>query len=80
MKFQELLSTCHWSKAFQDEVYLQLIKQTAIYHVGMSTEEQLCDQQHVTSCPHYWHIIACMCCAYYPSRPILSYLKFHLER
>uniref|UniRef100_H2ZET4 Unconventional myosin-X n=1 Tax=Ciona savignyi TaxID=51511 RepID=H2ZET4_CIOSA len=61
---QELLRICHGSKAFQDEVYLQLIKQTA----------------HVTTCPHYWHLIACMCCAYHPSRPVMQYLKFHLKR
>nr|XP_018666876.1 unconventional myosin-X isoform X2 [Ciona intestinalis] len=77
---QDLLRTCHGSKSFQDEVYLQLIKQTAIYTTQLTTDEQMCEQQHVTTCPHYWHLIACMCCAYHPSRPVMQYLKFHLKR
>lgn len=59
---------------------MQLIKQTAVYNVQLTTDEQMCEQLHVTSCPHYWHLIACMCCAYHPSRPVLTYLKFHLAR
>ncbi|XP_076810963.1 unconventional myosin-X-like isoform X2 [Clavelina lepadiformis] len=79
-RLQEVLRTCHDSKTFQDEIYLQLIKQTALYTTQLTTDEQMCEQQHVTTCPHYWHLIACMCCAYHPSRPVMHYLKFHLKR
>jgi len=77
---QKILQACHGSKLFQDEIYLQLIKQTAIYTTQLTTEKQMCEQQHVITCPHYWHLIACMSSAYHPSRPILNYLKFHLKR
>nr|CAB3264150.1 unconventional myosin-X [Phallusia mammillata] len=77
---QAILRACHGSKLFQDELYLQLIKQTAVYTLQLTTEEQMGDQLHVTSCPHYWHLIACMCCAYHPSRPVMAYLKTHLAR
>ena len=80
MALQDLLRVCHWSKSLQDEVFLQLIKQTAVFHVNLMSLDEVCKQQHVTECPHYWHLMACMCCAYYPSRPVLAYLKFHLER
>jgi len=80
MALQDLLRVCHWSKSLQDEIFLQLIKQTAVFHVNLMSLDEVCEQQHVTGCPHYWHLMACMCCAYYPSRPVLAYLKFHLER
>ncbi|XP_039255307.2 unconventional myosin-X-like [Styela clava] len=77
---QNILSSLHGIQSLQDEFYLQLIKQTAVYQTPLVTDEQRQSQLHVTSCPHYWHLIACMCCAYHPSRKVMQYLRFHLNR
>uniref|UniRef100_A0A3P9Q8P5 Myosin X n=1 Tax=Poecilia reticulata TaxID=8081 RepID=A0A3P9Q8P5_POERE len=66
---QGILQTGQELKPLRDELYCQLIKQTA-RPPQPSGPGNLCS----------WKILACMCCTFMPSRSILRYLKFHLKR
>ncbi|XP_007577183.1 unconventional myosin-X [Poecilia formosa] len=66
---QGILQTGQELKPLRDELYCQLIKQTA-RPPQPGGPGNLCS----------WKILACMCCTFMPSRSILRYLKFHLKR
>ncbi|KAM4556029.1 unconventional myosin-X [Fundulus diaphanus] len=66
---QGILQTGQELKPLRDELYCQLIKQTA-------RPPQPGSPANVCS----WKILACMSCTFVPSRSILRYLKFHLKR
>uniref|UniRef100_A0A3Q2QN27 Myosin X n=1 Tax=Fundulus heteroclitus TaxID=8078 RepID=A0A3Q2QN27_FUNHE len=66
---QGILQTGQELKPLRDELYCQLIKQTA-------RPPQPGSAANVCS----WKILACMSCTFVPSRSILRYLKFHLKR
>ncbi|KAF6720256.1 Unconventional myosin-X [Oryzias melastigma] len=66
---QGILQTGQELKPLRDELYCQLIKQTARPPQPGSAGD-LCK----------WKILACMSCTFVPTRSILRYLKFHLRR
>lgn len=66
---QGILQTGQELKPLRDELYCQLIKQTA-------RPPQPGSPGNVCS----WRILACVSCTFTPSRSILRYLKFHLKR
>uniref|UniRef100_A0A3B5N0M4 Myosin X n=1 Tax=Xiphophorus couchianus TaxID=32473 RepID=A0A3B5N0M4_9TELE len=66
---QGILQTGQELKPLRDELYCQLIKQTA-RPPQPGGPGNLCS----------WKILACMCCTFMPSRSVLRYLKFHLKR
>ncbi|XP_051556331.1 unconventional myosin-X-like [Myxocyprinus asiaticus] len=67
---QNLLQTVHDLRPLRDELFCQLIKQTA-------HPPKPAGPAHISG----WRIMACMCCTFSPaSRSILKYLKFHLKR
>uniref|UniRef100_A0A3P9IEW0 Myosin X n=1 Tax=Oryzias latipes TaxID=8090 RepID=A0A3P9IEW0_ORYLA len=66
---QGILQTGQELKPLRDELYCQLIKQTA-RPPQPDSAGNLCK----------WKILACMSCTFVPSRSILRYLKFHLRR
>ncbi|XP_066302759.1 unconventional myosin-X-like isoform X5 [Branchiostoma lanceolatum] len=66
---QNILETCHDLKYLKDEVYCQLIKQT----MGVADVDSIGNLR-------VWQIMACMCCAFQPTRNVIRYLKFHLKR
>ncbi|XP_077947267.1 unconventional myosin-X isoform X1 [Gasterosteus aculeatus] len=66
---QGILQTCQDLRPLRDEVYCQLIKQTNhVPHPNSPANRA------------HWHLLACMCCTFLPSRGILRYLKFHIKR
>uniref|UniRef100_A0A8C5CMG5 Myosin X n=1 Tax=Gadus morhua TaxID=8049 RepID=A0A8C5CMG5_GADMO len=66
---QGVLRTGQELRPLRDELYCQLVKQTALPpHPG--GPGNLCS----------WRILACMACTFLPSRGVLRYLKFHLKR
>ena len=66
---QGVLRTGQELRPLRDELYCQLVKQTARPpHPG--GPGNLCS----------WRILACMACTFLPSRGVLRYLKFHLKR
>uniref|UniRef100_A0A8C5GV94 Myosin X n=1 Tax=Gouania willdenowi TaxID=441366 RepID=A0A8C5GV94_GOUWI len=66
---QGVLQTGQELKPLRDELYCQLIKQTARPPLP-SSPGNLCS----------WKILTCMSCTFIPTRSILRYLKFHLKR
>ncbi len=69
-QIQGILQTAHDLRPLRDELFCQLIKQTA-HHPKPAGPAHICG----------WRIIACMCCTFSPaSRSILKYLKFHFKR
>lgn len=66
---QGVLQTGQELRALRDELYCQLIKQTA-RPPQPGSPGNLCG----------WKILACMSCTFVPSRSVLRYLKFHLKR
>ncbi|XP_051985002.1 unconventional myosin-X [Xyrauchen texanus] len=67
---QSLIQTVHDLRPLRDELFCQLIKQTA-------HPPKPAGPAHISG----WQIMACMCCTFSPaSRSILKYLKFHMKR
>ncbi|XP_056452163.1 unconventional myosin-X [Gadus chalcogrammus] len=66
---QGVLRTGQELRPLRDELYCQLVKQTARPPLP-GGPGNLCS----------WRILACMACTFLPSRGVLRYLKFHLKR
>ncbi|KAJ8397366.1 hypothetical protein AAFF_G00439150 [Aldrovandia affinis] len=66
---QGILQTGQDLRPLRDELYCQLVKQTA-----------RAPQSGGAGNLRTWQILVCMSCTFAPSRSILKYLKFHLKR
>ncbi|XP_061587386.1 unconventional myosin-X [Cololabis saira] len=66
---QGILQTGQELRPLRDELYCQLVKQTA-RPPQPAAPANLCS----------WKILACMSCTFAPSRGVLRYLRFHLKR
>ncbi|XP_068196146.1 unconventional myosin-X [Antennarius striatus] len=66
---QGILQTGLELRSLRDELFCQLIKQTA-RPPQPGSPGNLCS----------WKILSCMSCTFIPSRSVLRYLKFHLKR
>lgn len=66
---QGVLQTGHDLRPLRDELYCQLIKQTAKVPQPGSTGDL-----------RRWELLTCLSCTFLPSRGILKYLRFHLRR